>query len=240
MTERFVESDGADARAAGQAHSREALLGIDLWRRSTVEHARRYIGYLRSVNQSQVVFHGGTTGPPPCKAARALGRAARRREAAEADPSPRRDRRRPPSRRWRLCRSAPSRYCASARVRRRSSPSAMAARARSGRRRRSPARPRRRPRGARRTGRARKNRHRHGQGEGEQPVVETIGELAAQDGAHEIADREHEQRDCKPGEREVIGHLQERRVVDGGELRSRRARSRRRPAGPARGPKVRP
>ena len=40
----------------------------------------------------------------------------------------------------------------------------------------------------------RRRRQRHGDGEDHQPVAQPVGELAAQDRAGDVADREHRQR----------------------------------------------
>ncbi len=70
-------------------------------------------------------------------------------------------------------------------------------------------------------------RQRHGDGEGEQPVAQPVGELAAQHRAGDIAQREHRQRDGEFEQGHVIGHLHE-----GGEVDRPRGRSRSRSATP--------
>ena len=57
-------------------------------------------------------------------------------------------------------------------------------------------------------------RQRHGDGKGQQPVAQPVGELAAQDGPGDIAQREHGQRNGGLDQGEVIGRLQEGGEID--------------------------
>ena len=51
---------------------------------------------------------------------------------------------------------------------------------------------------------------RHGDGKGQQPVAQPVGELAAQDGPGDIAQRKHGQRNGISTREKVIGRLQGR------------------------------